>query len=139
MEGCQPDMDECRMFKLRQQIHDALGQPRITCCGQVRIMSRRAIRIRLPFIRIRLSAEIEPYRPPPRSRRAPHIIDQGIGILPGDLNRITQSFYRGQNTKDYNGKGIGLSMAHVILTLHKIQLEIAPNQPRGTVVKLRLF
>jgi len=68
-----------------------------------------------------------------------HIIDQGIGILPGDLNRITQNFYRGQNTKDYNGKGIGLSMAHVILTLHNIQLEISPNQPRGTVVKLRLF
>lgn len=68
-----------------------------------------------------------------------HIVDQGIGVPEGDLKRITQNFYRGQNTKDYSGKGIGLSMAHIILAMHQIDLEISANNPRGTIVKLLLF
>lgn len=65
-----------------------------------------------------------------------HIIDQGIGIVESDLMQIKDNFYRGQNTEKYQGKGIGLSMANIILTLHKIDLVITANQPKGTIVKL---
>jgi len=68
-----------------------------------------------------------------------HILDQGIGVPESDLKRITQNFYRGQNTGNFSGKGIGLSMAHIILTMHQIDLDISANNPRGTIVKLRLF
>ncbi len=64
------------------------------------------------------------------------IIDQGIGILKDDLQQITQNFYRGQNTQNFQGKGIGLSMANIILSLHNIELKIEANQPKGTIVKL---
>lgn len=65
-----------------------------------------------------------------------HIIDQGIGILENDLAKIKQNFFRGQNTQSYQGKGIGLSMANIIFTFHKIDLKIEQNQPNGTIVKL---
>ncbi|WP_240453354.1 MULTISPECIES: sensor histidine kinase KdpD [unclassified Flavobacterium] len=66
-----------------------------------------------------------------------HIADQGIGILEDDLEHIKQNFFRGQNTKQYQGKGIGLSMAHIIFKLHQIDLQIVPNKPVGTLVKLK--
>lgn len=64
------------------------------------------------------------------------IIDEGIGISEDDLTKIKQNFFRGKNTKKYQGKGVGLSMANVILVLHKIQLEISQNKPNGTIVRL---
>lgn len=70
------------------------------------------------------------------SRLQIHILDLGIGILEADLKHIKQNFFRGQNTQQYQGKGIGLSMAHIILTLHQIQLTISANEPKGTKVTL---
>lgn len=64
------------------------------------------------------------------------IIDQGIGIPRQDIQRIRQNFYRGHNTQNYQGKGIGLSMASIILNLHRINLEIRQNEPKGTIVEL---
>jgi len=64
------------------------------------------------------------------------ISDQGIGIPEIDLEQIKQNFYRGHNTQQFQGKGIGLSMANIILNLHNIKLQLAANQPKGTTVKL---
>ncbi|MGL5234993.1 MAG: sensor histidine kinase [Empedobacter falsenii] len=65
-----------------------------------------------------------------------HISDLGIGILETDIKQIKQNFFRGKNTQDFQGKGIGLSMANIIFTLHQIDVEIVPNKPKGTIVKL---
>ena len=65
-----------------------------------------------------------------------HIYDEGIGILETDIQQIKQNFFRGKNTQEFQGKGIGLSMAHIIFTLHQIDIEIVPNNPKGTIVKL---
>ncbi len=64
------------------------------------------------------------------------VIDQGIGILHSDLTKVTSNFYRGENTTNYQGKGIGLSMANIIFKLHQISICIYANEPKGTVVKL---
>lgn len=63
------------------------------------------------------------------------IIDKGIGIPPTDLKNITQNFYRGTNTNNFQGKGIGLSMSGVIFTLHQIKMEVKSNST-GTSVAL---
>lgn len=65
-----------------------------------------------------------------------HISGLGIGILETDIKQIKQNFFRGKNTQDFQGKGIGLSMANIIFTLHQIDIEIVPNKPKGTIVKL---
>lgn len=64
------------------------------------------------------------------------VIDEGIGILRSDLTKVTSNFYRGENTSNYQGKGIGLSMANIIFKLHQISIFIYANEPKGTVVKL---
>ncbi|MCL7987879.1 HAMP domain-containing histidine kinase [Sphingobacterium sp. lm-10] len=63
------------------------------------------------------------------------IVDQGIGIPAEDLERCTQNFFRGQNTSAYQGKGIGLSMASIVFSLHSIQMDIASSN-QGTTVTL---
>lgn len=65
-----------------------------------------------------------------------HISDLGIGVLETDIKQIKQNFFRGKNTQDFQGKGIGLSMANTIFTLHQIELEIVPNDPKGTIIQL---
>lgn len=64
------------------------------------------------------------------------VFDTGIGIPLEDVPNITANFFRGQNTQYYTGKGIGLSMANIIFTLHNIQLQLKNNQPKGTIAKL---
>ncbi|AIM36411.1 sensor histidine kinase [Sphingobacterium sp. SG20118] len=64
------------------------------------------------------------------------IVDQGIGILPAELIRVTDNFYRGENAQEYNGKGIGLSLANVIFTLHHIHMHIRSGS-QGTIVSLQ--
>ena len=63
------------------------------------------------------------------------IIDQGIGIPAYDMQYILQNFYRADNARKYQGKGIGLSMAHIIFYLHRIDMQIH-SQEKGTVVEL---
>lgn len=63
------------------------------------------------------------------------ISDLGIGIPEGDLQQITQNFYRGKNTKGYQGKGIGLSMAQIVFSLHRMDLSIR-SEGQGTVVSV---
>lgn len=65
------------------------------------------------------------------------IFDQGIGIDVDELMNVRQRFYRGKNTANFQGRGIGLSLADVIFKLHKIVLEIEPNQPKGTIMILK--
>ena len=62
------------------------------------------------------------------------ISDTGIGIDKNDLPYIRQNFFRGNNTNKYKGKGIGLSIADIIFKIHNIQLDILPNQPKGSVI-----
>lgn len=64
------------------------------------------------------------------------ILDSGIGIPLDDIPNITDNFFRAKNTQSYAGKGIGLSMANIIFTLHNINLQLFQNQPQGTIVKL---
>ncbi|SKC05651.1 Signal transduction histidine kinase [Sphingobacterium nematocida] len=62
--------------------------------------------------------------------------DKGIGILNDDLKDIKKNFFRGQNVKGYQGKGIGLSMANVIFQLHHIALQIESDASGTTVILL---
>ncbi len=70
-----------------------------------------------------------------RDRLQLSIIDQGIGIPESDLQHIKQNFYRGNNTQKYQGKGVGLSIASIIFTLHKVDMQIS-SSALGTRISL---
>lgn len=62
--------------------------------------------------------------------------DQGIGILPEDLPFVTQTFYRGKNTQQHKGSGVGLSLAAIIFKQHQIAITIHSIPLKGTEVAL---
>lgn len=64
--------------------------------------------------------------------------DHGIGILPADLKKIFTPFYRGTNKIFAQGNGIGLSLTHKIITLHKGKISISSKEKDGTVCKIEL-
>ena len=61
--------------------------------------------------------------------------DQGIGIPQEEIEHIFQSFYRGSNTRDYAGQGIGLSQTLEIISAYHAQLDITSKIEKET--KLR--
>ncbi len=66
------------------------------------------------------------------------IEDQGMGVPKRDLPLLMQPFFRGHNTKDLPGTGLGLSLAWHILTLHGGSLEIESQESQGTKVTMIL-
>jgi signal transduction histidine kinase len=63
--------------------------------------------------------------------------DNGMGISPGEISNIFEPFYRGSNTKNIRGHGIGLSMVKGIIKLHKGTIQLASSPGSGTVVTIQ--
>lgn len=66
------------------------------------------------------------------------IIDQGIGILPKDQNKIMEPFYRGNNAMKIKGSGIGLALCSKIIKLHYGRMNIKSEVNLGTEVYIFL-
>lgn len=58
--------------------------------------------------------------------------DRGIGIPEEDLPHIFEPFYRGGNKNYAEGYGIGLSLMHKIITLHKGRIHVKSQTGNGT-------
>lgn len=65
--------------------------------------------------------------------------DNGKGIPVQDQNLIFQPFYRGDNTANVKGYGIGLSLVERIVKLHNGYVSIQTNQPKGTTFIIDFF
>jgi signal transduction histidine kinase len=64
------------------------------------------------------------------------VSDQGIGIPEADVSMIFEPFFRGNNTENIKGSGVGLSLVKRILDVHQIGLQVHQNTPQGTVFQL---
>lgn len=62
--------------------------------------------------------------------------DYGIGIPSDQLKNISKPFFRGNNTNDIRGNGIGLSIALRILEKAGVEFDISSQQGEGTLVVL---
>lgn len=62
--------------------------------------------------------------------------DKGKGISEDDLDKITETFYRGKNVDNVKGSGIGLSLSKSIFDHHHIQMKINSTIGAGTQVML---
>ncbi|MGA0555933.1 sensor histidine kinase [Larkinella sp. VNQ87] len=60
------------------------------------------------------------------------IDDQGIGVLPGEEDRVLLPLVRGSNSKTVDGFGIGLTLAHRVIQLHQGQLRLLTRPGGGT-------
>ena len=60
--------------------------------------------------------------------------DSGLGIAPGNLERVFEPFY----TTKTSGVGMGLSICQTIIKGHGGRLWVVANEPRGAVFKFTL-
>jgi signal transduction histidine kinase len=68
------------------------------------------------------------------------IEDRGAGIMPEDITRVFQPFYRGKGAKQANiaGLGLGLAIVRRIVEAHDGEIELRSQHNAGTVVALRI-
>lgn len=61
-----------------------------------------------------------------------NVEDKGIGILPEDVQNLFQPFYRGSNAVQFQGTGLGLTIAKEFVDLHGGTIEVARGARRGS-------
>ncbi len=74
------------------------------------------------------------------TRVAVSVIDDGIGIAPEHLPRLTERFYRVDvaSSRDKGGTGLGLAIAKHILTRHRGELQITSKPGKGSTFTVLL-
>ncbi|MEO8403820.1 MAG: HAMP domain-containing sensor histidine kinase [Chitinophagaceae bacterium] len=66
------------------------------------------------------------------------IKDNGSGIPATEISNIFQPFYRIDNARTTQGFGLGLSLAHRIIKLHKGEIDVVSVLDEGTVFTIKL-
>lgn len=66
------------------------------------------------------------------------VCDRGQGIEPADQPHVCTAFYRGQNTQDIPGTGLGLAVVKTCVDLHGGTLAIRSEVGQGTCVTVQL-
>lgn len=61
-----------------------------------------------------------------------HVEDKGIGVPAEDAPNLFQPFYRGANAAQFQGTGLGLTIAKEFVELHGGTIEVARGERRGT-------
>lgn len=69
------------------------------------------------------------------------VADTGIGISQQDLNHVFDKFYRSETDKvrERSGHGLGLSLAHEVITLHHGELSVQSEYGEGTTFTIALM
>lgn len=65
------------------------------------------------------------------------IIDEGVGILPDEIGKVFESFYRGTNGKNFQGSGVGLYVTGKIVHLFNgtIVVDSVPDEHTTFTIK----
>jgi signal transduction histidine kinase len=64
--------------------------------------------------------------------------DEGVGIAPENIDRVFEPFFRGNDTRNIYGHGIGLSLVKRIIELHKGTIDVLSTVGKGTTFTLQL-
>lgn len=67
-----------------------------------------------------------------------YIKDNGIGMEEESQNRIFELFYRHENSKDYEGTGVGLAIVKRIIDKHRGDLYVKSGVDKGTEIGFTL-
>ena len=64
------------------------------------------------------------------------VMDLGSGIAPALQPTVLDKGTRGQNARPGTGAGLGLYIVRRVVELHRGRIELLPNAPRGTIVRI---
>jgi signal transduction histidine kinase len=62
--------------------------------------------------------------------------DSGVGILPDELEKVFESFYRGTNVNEFRGNGVGLYVTNKIIRLFNGSIFAKSSPGNGTTVTI---
>lgn len=66
------------------------------------------------------------------------IIDNGMGMKEEDLENLFNRYYRGTNTTNHKGSGLGMSIAKEVIEAHDGKINVESQVNKGTKVKVIL-
>ncbi|MFN5622227.1 MAG: sensor histidine kinase [Flavobacteriales bacterium] len=68
------------------------------------------------------------------------VADAGKGISAAERKNIFRMFYRSGNeeTRSSSGTGLGLFIVAAVAKLHKAEIDVSDNQPRGTIFAVKM-
>jgi signal transduction histidine kinase len=66
------------------------------------------------------------------------VTDTGVGILPEDLDKIFDRYYRISGKEKHQSSGLGLSIAQEIIQQHNGKITVKSEIGKGTVFALLL-
>lgn len=66
------------------------------------------------------------------------IVDQGSGVAPDEVSSLFEKHYRGKNSKNIIGSGLGLWIVHQTIKNHGGSISIEPGNKVGTCARLIL-
>ncbi|RMF06256.1 MAG: sensor histidine kinase [Candidatus Neomarinimicrobiota bacterium] len=66
------------------------------------------------------------------------IADEGPGVSEEEKDQLIQPYYRGKDSQNASGSGLGLSIVNWIVTQHGGSLSFEQNFPKGLIVKVSL-
>lgn len=66
------------------------------------------------------------------------VSDQGIGIPPGDLDRLFEPFQRGSNVGTVPGNGLGMAIVKQSVEIQGAEIEVRSQPGEGTIVTVVL-
>jgi two-component system sensor histidine kinase BaeS len=68
------------------------------------------------------------------------VSDTGVGIGPGDLPRVFEPFFRADpaRARETGGAGLGLAIAHAVVTRHGGRIRVDSSAGHGTTVEIAL-
>jgi K+-sensing histidine kinase KdpD len=66
------------------------------------------------------------------------VIDRGVGVPAGDLDRVFQKFHRLSQSNSADGLGLGLSICKEFVEAHRGQIRLEHNPEGGTIARFVL-
>lgn len=66
------------------------------------------------------------------------VVDNGVGIDPAVRDRVFEPYFTTKTMGAVKGTGLGLSLVHTTVVAHGGTIEVLPNEPRGTIMRVTL-
>ena len=66
------------------------------------------------------------------------IEDNGRGMTEEELDQLFNRYYRGSNTDNYKGTGLGMSIAKEVIEAHNGEIQVESEVDEGTKIRILL-
>jgi signal transduction histidine kinase len=121
------------------RLEESYGAARLPMVGDPKLLSQvfnnllsNAIKYSPGDSVIKIGAAIE------ADRAVVTVEDSGLGIPPGDIDRLFERYFRGSNVSGIVGTGVGLNLVKMVVDLHGGDIEVDSTEGTGSRFTVRL-